>query len=210
MSNLLADKKNLLAGALGAMTFATLGRMAYKGDLPIADLIESYLADEDDVNEKGTKSKSTSKTTKTKISEIYIYPIHGCGGIKVDESLLQKQGLLFDKMFVLVQTDQKDPEGKGHCISAARTPNLVKIECQLKKKLLPINHYESLDDSEDEHNEDMNLKSTISNFQLILKSRHKENMLCPMDVNEKSPDARFYNFFMGGMFFGFFVYVLIF
>lgn len=65
--------------------------------------------------------KSQKKTEKVIVSDIFIYPIKSCKGIRVDAAKISKTGLAFDRLFMVV-------DNKNNFLSQRTQPKLCLVE----------------------------------------------------------------------------------
>jgi uncharacterized protein len=72
------------------------------------------------------------------IEEIYIYPVKGCAGIRLEQVSLDDYGLLNDRLYQLVDADHR-------FMSQRTTPKMSQIIASIKDKQL-ILHYPGLED----------------------------------------------------------------
>jgi uncharacterized protein YcbX len=88
-------------------------------------LIVNYLLKE----QKVKKSFSKSINNNVSVTDLYIYPIKSCKGIKVTSAKITKRGFLYDRMFVIAECTSKG----NRFITQRNYPPLALVECNLSE-----------------------------------------------------------------------------
>jgi uncharacterized protein YcbX len=68
---------------------------------------------------------STSRDVSAKIARLFIYPVKSCAGIEVQEALLLKTGLEWDRVWMVV-------DGEGEFVTQRELPRMALIKPQIK------------------------------------------------------------------------------
>ncbi|HSI91070.1 MAG TPA: MOSC N-terminal beta barrel domain-containing protein, partial [Adhaeribacter sp.] len=70
---------------------------------------------------------------KYTLTQLYIYPIKSLGGIRVQEAVVEKRGLQYDRRWMLV-------DEKGHFLSQRQHAGMALLQVELKPEGLLVSH----------------------------------------------------------------------